>query len=518
LLFFLDRACLKVNDIDAVVFYEKPFLKFDRILNSTLKKYPDSEKYFNDTIKVWFRDKKFEVKERILGGLNIQEDKIHFVEHHKTHAASAFFCSPFAKSTIVTIDGVGEYETLTVSKGNGIEIEKVYSQKLPNSLGLFYTAFTAFLGFKINIGEYKLMGMSGFGKPLYKDLLRNFFELKSDGTFEIKQDCFNFLCPEKLPFNQNLINMIGRPRKPESSFDIGIQSDNPTSIQKMSCHYANIAASVQQVTEEVILHVVKNAVKRIGFSDVSMAGGVALNSLANGKLQKELKGRLYVHPAAGDSGGALGAALYFNHCIKKKPRYKELDNLYLGKEYSESEILKFLNEENITSYEKFSIIDDLLTKVAEKLSKGSVIGWFQGRFEWGPRALGARSIIADPSRKDIKSIVNEKIKFREPFRPFAPAVLAEKANDFFDIPEPYSFTCPEHFMLAIANVHREKRSIIPSVTHVDGTARVQLVQKRVNPLFYELIKKFEKIKGIPMLLNTSFNLRVKRRAYCKFTW
>ena len=507
--FCLEAARTKRKDIDVVVFYEKPLLKFARIINATLLNNPNSIEYLDRTFKSWLMDRKFEVKDRIIDDLRVPNEKIHFIEHHQAHAGSAFFCSPFDKSTIVTIDGVGEYETFTVSVGEAQKIEKLYSCNLPNSIGLFYSAFTAFLGFKVNGGEYKVMGMAGFGKPVYADLLRKLIDLKPDGLFEIKQDCFNFSYSENLPYNEKLVELLGEPRIPESSFDIGNPSApfEPGSVQEMSRHYADIAASVQLVTEESISHLVKTAVKNTAIQDVSMAGGVALNSTANGRLQRELAGHLYVHPAAGDSGAAIGAALYYGHCLANVPRTGTLENVYLGKAYSDTDIEETLRREHITTYEKFYNNNDLINRVAEKLSEGAIVGWFQGRFEWGPRALGARSILADPTRADMQSIVNEKIKFREPFRPFAPAVLVERAKEYFDVPEPYSLACPEHFMSTISYVLKNKRSIIPAVTHVDGTARVQLVQKKTNPLFYDLINTFEKIKGVPVILNTSFNLR-----------
>lgn len=509
--FCLKRAGILASGVDAVIYYEKPILKFDRIVSSALKRYCGREAgvYLYQTAQDWFQHKKFDVESRISEFMGIAADRIHLLGHHESHAAAAFYCSPFQESTIVTIDAVGEYETATVSIGRGNEIEKLYSVELPYSIGLFYSAFTAFLGFEVNEGEYKVMGLAGFGRPVYKDKIEKLIEKTSEGMFKLKEEYFEFLAPEQCLYTQKLIHEFGPPRKPESDFlfptpGVAVASG---SRESESLYYADIACSLQKCVEDVILHVVKSAIEITGVRDVSMAGGVALNSVANGRLQKELNCRLYVQPAAGDAGSALGSALHYYHTSKAVPRINPFTNMYLGEEYSNSETKQVLEKHNLTSYVFFENIDDLIADVAAKLENGAVVGWMQGRFEWGPRALGNRSILANPLRAEMKEIVNRKIKFREPFRPFAPSVLAEHALEYFEIPTPHSNTSPEYFMLAVGGVKPEKRAVIPAVTHADGTARVHLVTETENPLYYRLIQAFGDRTGIPMVMNTSFNLR-----------
>lgn len=501
--FCLNYGNINGHELDAVVHYENPFLKFSRVLK-TISNIPTT---FEKILSHWLNKGKFEVSARIIAELGIRKDKIHFLNHHQSHAAAAYYCSPFNRATVITLDGAGEFETITISKGENCKLEKIYSAQLPNSLGLLYSAFTAFLGFKVNEGEYKVMGMSAFGQPSFYHDIKSLVKFDVNGDFSISQKYFDFFGSEKVPYTANIEEVFGKPRRLESEFDMGdINAEPLNELQKESRHYADIAASLQKVTEELILSIVGFAVKKTGIENVCLSGGVALNSLANGKTQQLVKGNLYVHPAAGDSGSALGAALCQHH-MQTSRRIKPLSNSYLGEEYSDEDIMSALAKEKISFYRHFKSSDALFDFIAEKINNGSVVGWMQGRFEWGPRALGARSILANPSLKDMQSIVNQKIKFREPFRPFAPSVLEEKAKDYFNISLPKFHQSPEYFMLSVVDVRKDKKNIIPAVTHVDGTARIQLVRKSVNKRYYNLIESFEKLSGIPMLLNTSFNLK-----------
>lgn len=503
--FCLEEAGITIKDVDHAVFYEKTFLRFDRILQASLLRFPTSKDYIASTLNSWIANGKLYTKQRISKTTGISRSKIHSVKHHESHAATAFFCSPFEEATIITIDGVGEYETCTISYGQKNSIKNLASMSLPHSLGLFYSAFTAFLGFKVNEDEYKVMGMAGYGKPVYYDKIMGLFELRNDGTFSLSQKYFDFLCPVSIPYTDALVEAFGQPREPESPFIITGPDDDPAIIKNR--YYADLAASVQKCAEEVILHMVTKAVEKTGVRDVCMAGGVALNSLANGRIKRELGCRLYVHPAAGDAGSAIGAALMHHHSIEKNAKRIPMVNPYLGKAYQDSEILEAIEQGFVKKYRLFQDNESLVDEVAKLLRGGAIIGWLQGRFEWGPRALGCRSILADPTNPNMQQIVNEKIKFREPFRPFAPAAIEERAADYFDIGNINFETDPEYFMLAIANVHEDKRDSIPAVTHVDGTARVQLVNRKTNEIFYDLIRKFGEYSGVPVLLNTSFNLR-----------
>ncbi|MFN3077874.1 MAG: carbamoyltransferase [Alphaproteobacteria bacterium] len=462
----------------------------------------------------WFRARKFDVRERILEALGLSADKLTFIDHHDAHMAAAFFCSDFDRATIVTIDGVGEYDTATWGVGDGTGLSRRATVRLPHSLGLFYSAMTAFLGFEVNEGEYKVMGMAGFGKPTQVDTFRSLFSLHDDGTFTLDQDWFNFLTPREVPYRPAMLERLGPPRRPEAPFatlreDLpeGVSEAEASAILEESRHYADIAASVQKCAEEVILHMVNRAVAHTGIRNVCLAGGVALNSLANGRLIREQGLRLYVQPAAGDAGSALGAALYWTHVIQGAPRAPALTSAYLGRAFDETAVASAVRDSGFQNIEVCPDEDTLVERVATLLAQGSVIGWFQGRAEWGPRALGHRSILADPTSPRMKRIVNERIKFREPFRPFAPVVPLEAVHDYFECEPIVGDVRPEFFMLAVHPVREEKRSILPAITHVDNTARVQVVTPSSNPLFHRLLRAFEKHRGVPVLLNTSFNLR-----------
>lgn len=505
--FCLKRGRIGARDLDQVVFYEKTMKKFDRIIDAARSGGPGGAGYLDETLRSWMAAGKFDVPERISSALGVPMDRISCVDHHQAHAASAFFCSPFERATIVTLDGVGEYETTSVSVGDGARIEKCYSVQFPDSIGLFYSAFTAFLGFEVNEGEYKVMGMAGFGKPDYLERIRPLLELDPDGTFRVSRAHFEFGCPEEMPYTSALLDLLGPARRPESPFKIASDGGVPGSDESLSRHFADVAASVQRLTEDAIIHVVAHAVKRTGVANVCLAGGVALNSLANGRLERELGFPLYVHPASGDAGGALGAALFHHHCVADKARMEPLQHAYLGLSHSMDDCKAALIEAGIDHFRQIDDENELLDQVAALIATGAVVGWFQGRFEWGPRALGARSILADPRRAEMQATVNEKIKFREPFRPFAPSILAHRADAFFELPPGRQPLCPEDFMLSVSRVRAEKRSLVPAITHVDGTARPQLVRQETNPRYFGLLEAFERRTGIPLILNTSFNRR-----------
>jgi carbamoyltransferase len=379
---------------------------------------------------------------------------------------------------------------------------------MPHSIGLFYSAFTAFLGFEVNEGEYKVMGMAGFGRATRGECVRSMVEFAVDGFVQLRDEFFNFACPADVPFTPALSSVLGKPRSAESPFKLPIDRDGPMDdVERESLNYADIAASVQVVVEDMILHVVRGAISRTGLTNVCLAGGVALNSLANARIKREITEQLYIQPAAGDAGAALGAALAWHHRNPKAPRLPPLHSAFLGREYAIEEIRAALNESGPYVVERIDNPSEYAKRVAEALEHGEVIGWVQGRFEWGPRSLGARSILADPRDTQMQSRVNEKIKFREPFRPFAPIVLAERADEFFELPTSRTPSSPESFMLSVWPVRQPARDRIPAVTHVDGTARVQLVRREDSPLLHSLLSAFADSTGIPVLLNTSFNRR-----------
>lgn len=507
--FCLRQAGISCRDLDWVVFYEDSHEKLERIVHASLRDEPLSRTLREWTFPNWLSRGKTDIVRRIAQAVGVPEARIVHLDHHQAHAASAFYASPFERATVLTLDGVGESETATVSIGDASGLTKVRSLHYPDSLGLFYSAFTAFLGFEINEGEYKVMGMSGFGSPRYLDEVRGLIHLEPGGGLTLDHAFFNFTNPLDLPYSRAFLERFGPARHPEDAFRVlpPTVPVEPGSLEARSRHYADIASSVQRVTEEAIFHLVESAVAETGIPDVCFAGGVALNSLANGKLQRRMRGRLYIQPAAGDAGGALGAALHQHHIGLGGARSAPLESVYLGQAYSDEETRRDLDRAGITKFAHFPSFDDLVEALVDRLLRGDVVGWHQGRFEWGPRALGCRSILANPLLPDIQQIVNEKIKFREPFRPFAPAVLAERATEFFDLELPEATTAPEYFMLSVCGVREEKKGLIPAVTHVDGTSRLQLVRREGNPRYHDLIKAFGDRTGVPILLNTSFNLK-----------
>jgi len=512
--FCLDQAGITTKDLDHVVFYEKPFHKFERILMTALQGYPKSWKTFRESMITWLGDKLW-VKSIIKDKLGVDENKLLFGEHHLSHAGSAFYSSPFDSAAILTVDGVGEWTTTSMGIGEGNTIKLLNEIKFPHSLGLLYSAFTAFLGFRVNNGEYKVMGMAPYGKPRYKDkIYDNLIRVSEDGSFALNMDYFSYHYSDKKTFNKKFVSLFGDPRSPEVDFFTSgtrypsYVGDKPSNYEEqclLNEHHAEIAASIQKVTEEILLKLVNSLYKKTGLKNLCMAGGVGLNSVANGRIVRETPfENVFIQPAAGDGGGALGAALHAYHAILEKPRTFVMEHAYWGKEYSEDEIRNFLESENIP-YEYFPDDETLLNRTVEELVAGKVVGWFQGRFEWGPRALGNRSILADPRSEEMKDLVNIKIKFREPFRPFAPVVLEERAQEYFDmggVTNQYL----ARYMLVVLPFKKEVNGQLNAVNHM-GTGRLQTIREEWNPRYYRIVKKFGEATGTPVLLNTSFNLR-----------
>lgn len=501
----LTEAGITIDQVDIVAFYDKPFLKFERLLETYLAYVPKGLRSAWEALPIWIKEKLW-IEDTIRTKLNFT-GRMMYTEHHESHAASAFFPSPFEEAAIITMDGVGEWATSTIGVGKGNTITLTHEQHFPHSLGLLYSAFTYYCGFRVNSGEYKLMGLAPYGKPIYADLIfDHLIDLKDDGSFLLNQRYFNYSTGLTMT-NRRFAKLFGAaPRKPET----------PISQREM-----DLAASVQVVTEEVVRRVARFITTQTGLRNVVMAGGVALNCVANGMLLKEkIVDRLWIQPAAGDAGGALGAALFAWYQVEKQPRVVSgadaMQGSLLGPQYSQSQILESLKpHEAVMSWLPPSDID---TIVAQAIADGKIVGWFQGRMEFGPRALGARSILGDPRSPEMQRELNVNIKFRESFRPFAPAVLANRAKDYFDLDE------ESPYMLIVADVDAnrrkpmdegktgfdrlyELRSDLPATTHIDYSARVQTVSADRHPRFTSLITAFDALTGCPVLINTSFNVR-----------
>lgn len=516
--FCLDHAGLRITDVDHVVFYEKPLLKFQRLLITLAAHAPRTAGTFRESMVSWLGEKLW-IKPMIQDRLGLPADKILFCEHHLSHAASAFFCSPFKEAAVLTIDGVGEWSTATLGRGTarwedaGTNRLDLFSEiRFPHSLGLLYSAFTAFLGFEVNEGEYKVMGMAPYGVPRHLDKVWKLLRMYDDGSFELDLSYFAFQRHRERTFSGKFERLFGTPRDPRARFVTATTSryDDPippTAVEiEQNQYYADVAASVQRVTEEIVLKMARHLHRVTGLKSLCVAGGVALNSVANYRLLKETPfDDIYIQPAAGDAGGALGAALYVEHAVAGNPRRFVLDHAAWGEAHSPAAAADFFKSVG-ARVEVLSNPDQLVGRAVGLLEQGKVLGWVQGRFEWGPRALGNRSILADPRRADMKDLLNIKIKFREPFRPFAPSVLEERTADFFDFPEPARHL-PPRFMSMVAPVRESRRADLPAVTHIDGTGRLQTVSKSASPLYHALISGFGDATGIPVLVNTSFNLR-----------
>lgn len=509
--FCLKKGGLIKDDLDCVVFYDKPIVKFERILSSILYSVPHSLGVFREAVPLWL-DRKLRFRAEVKKLLGLRPENIYFCFHHLSHAASSFYLSPFKESAILTVDGVGEWATATLGEGRGNSIKLLKEMRFPNSLGLLYSVFTAFLGFKVNNGEYKVMGMAAYGRPRFSDKIYKMVEISADGSIRLKMDYFSFPHSVSKMYSRKFIELFGKPRKPESLFftkTIGFPAflgEKPVDFEEQARknqYYADIAASIQKVLEDSLIKMARYLKKETGLGNLCYAGGVALNSQANYSLLKEkIFDNIYIQPAATDAGGALGAALWLRCQILGKKRPDTMGNIYLGESFKESEIIEALRAQNIP----YDRVEDsrLFNLVAGELSKGKIIGWYQGRTEWGPRALGNRSILADPRNPDMKDIINSKIKFREFFRPFAPAILSDDVNKYIEKEREMYL---DLFMLVAYPVKEEQKSSIPAVTHINGTARVQRVEKELNWRFWQLIKRFKELTGVGALLNTSFNLK-----------
>lgn len=517
--FCLKQAGIQSEDLDYVVFYEKPLLKFERIMLNNLQMFPQSYPVFRESMIAWFNEKLW-VKGKILTYLNIPDQKLLFVEHHLSHAASAFFCSPYKDAAILTIDGVGEWTTAAVGDatadwdGSGENKINLFNEvKYPHSLGLLYSAFTAFLGFQVNEGEYKVMGMAPYGEPARVDDVYKLINVGSDGSFRLNMDYFNFHHSTSQTFSRKFVDLFGEPRVHETDFYTPTthpKKDHPhwdEAAARRNQHYANLAASIQYVTEETMLKMAEYAYQRTGSKNLCMAGGVALNSVANGRILRETPfENVFIQPAAGDSGGALGAALYAYHVLLGKPRKFVMEHAYWGQSYSPDDVKASILAAGRT-YEYVEDTDRLAELMVEDMISGKVVSLFQGRFEWGPRALGNRSILADPRRAEMKEIVNARIKFREPFRPFAPVILEERASEYYVGLDDPSCHYPYRYMLMVCQTRDGCGEKIQAVTHQGGTGRIQTVRPETNELYYKAIDLFDEATGVPVLLNTSFNLR-----------
>jgi len=514
--FVLEQAGLKPEDLDVVVFYEKPFFKLDRIMRSALTTFPLAPRVFVESIKSLFT-KKIWVRQIISEELGVPAEKIFFSGHHYSHMASSFFCSPYEKAAILTIDGVGEWATTSLGVGDGTKIDVLKEIRYPHSLGLLYSASTEFLGFEVNEGEYKVMGMAPYGTPKYVDRVRKLLRVNPDASFELNLEYFAYHLSHNRSCSKKFFELFGPPRDRASHFFTRTsgwpsyfgEKPGPGEYEKLAEqqeYYADVAASVQAVLEECVVGLANQLHKETGLTRLCLAGGVALNSVANWKIVAQTPFKeIFVQPAAGDAGGALGAAMALEMVQPNAKRSYTMMHASYGKAFTSAEIEETLKAEGM-AFTRASSETDLIEQVTTALEGGKVIGWFHGRFEWGPRALGNRSILADPRRTEMKDIVNTTIKFREPYRPFAPSVLAENAEEYFEMPNAMNHH-PARFMLFVAQVRADKHSVIPAVTHVDGTARPQLVFAEDTPRYYKLIKRFGEKTGVPVLLDTSFNLK-----------
>ncbi len=491
--FCLKQGGIRKEEVDYIVFFEKPFVKFERLLTTAIHTFPRSLGMFQEAMQGWLLDKLW-IKERLRSEFGLPSNRILFSEHHISHAASAFYCSPFEEAATLTADAVGEWTTVSIGEGKGTDLKLLRELRFPHSLGLLYSAFTAYLGFEVNEGEYKVMGMAPYGKPNYMDKIWKLLELHDDASFSLNMDYFTYHYSRDRMFNSKFEELFGGPARPSPERGV----PDPRS--------ADIAASIQRVTEEVMLALTKEAHRLTGQSRLCLAGGIALNSVANARILRETPFEdLFIQPAAGDGGGALGAALYGYHGLLGNPRSFVMEHAAWGQAHDDAEIEAYLRAQN-ANYTYVEDEESLLRQTIDDLTRGKVVGWLQGRFEFGPRALGNRSILADPRRPEMKDLVNSKIKFREAFRPFAPSVLAEEAERHFDLPKA-DLAYPARFMLYVVPVREEKRSSLAAITHVDGSARPQTVHEELHPLYHRLISGFGEATGVPVVLNTSFNLR-----------
>jgi len=490
--------CLKsqgitIKDIAYIGFYEKPLLKFERIISQHISAFPFSAKTFLSSIPSWLNEK-LRIPKIIRKKLKYKGD-ILFIDHHLSHAASAFLVSPFEKAAILTVDGVGEWTTTAYGMGEINKINLLKEIKFPHSLGLLYSALTAYLGFSVNNSEYKVMGLSPFGDMnkdtnIYYPKIKKLIDIKDDGSYRMDLSYFLYHYKDKMP-SKKMCNLLGGPISPRDA--------------EMTQRHKDIAAALQLVFEEVMFKMLNHLYEVTKCENVVLAGGCALNSVCNGKILKNTPFKnIWIQPNATDGGTSIGAAAYVYHSVLGNKRETHMTHGFLGPEFSNEEIKLFLDENKI-NYTEFKNDKDLVIKTAKLINENNVIGWFQGRMEWGPRALGSRSILANPCNPQAKELLNLKVKHREKFRPFAPVVCADDTLTYFDCDSPVPE--PTDFMLMVYPVHKKWHKIIPSVTHVDGSGRLQSIRREQNPKYYDLIKEFGELSGVPILINTSFNIR-----------
>lgn len=483
----LREAGISIEDVDYIGFYEKPLVKFQRIVETVLAQWPLTYWSWVKAMPIWLMTK-LRIGTTIQKELGVDKD-IHYCQHHCSHAASAFLVSPFEEAAIITADGVGEWATTGWGVGKGSELKLLKEIRFPHSVGLLFSAITAYLGFRVNDAEWKVMGLAPYGKPRYLDKFRQIVDLRDDGSFRLKMKYFAYGHSTTRSFTRAWEDLFGRPQRPRES--------------ELDDFHADIAHSGQKLVEEIMVRMATHVQKQTGQKNLCIAGGVGLNCVANWRIFQESGfENIFIQPAAGDSGGALGTAFYLYNTVLKNPRTFVMNHSYWGPSFTDDQILEALNQRDLR-YEYFDREEDLLNKTAQMIEDGKVIGWFQGRLEFGPRALGARSLVADARNPKMKDIINAKVKFREAFRPFAPSVLKEHAHEYFEMPE--GMDAP--FMLLVPKVRQEMHRVLPAVTHEDGTGRVQTVTDEDNGRYYRLIKAFGDRTGVPVVINTSFNVR-----------
>ncbi len=483
----LDEAGITIDEVDYIGFYEKPLVKFSRILETTLASWPMSYWSWVKSMPIWLVTK-LRIGRTIQKELGTDKD-IYYCQHHLAHAASAFLVSEFEEAAIITADGVGEWATTAWGVGKGTEIRFEKEIRFPHSVGLLFSAITAYLGFRVNDAEWKVMGLAPYGRPKYVDKFREVVDIRDDGSFRLNMKYFAHGYSTQRIFNRRWERLFGRPQRPTES--------------EIDDFHRDIAHSGQKIIEEIMVKMASHVHRVTGMGNLCVGGGVGLNCVANWRMLEESGfKKIFIQPAAGDSGGALGTAFYLYNSVLKNPRTFVMRHVYWGPSFTDEQIQAALSRNNIAS-QHYDREEDLLAETAKLIDEGKVVGWFQGRLEFGPRALGSRSLVADARNPRMKDIINAKVKFREAFRPFAPSVLKERAHECFEMPE--GMDAP--FMLLVPKVRREMHSVLPAITHQDGTGRVQTVTEQDNGRYYRLIKTFADRTGIPMVVNTSFNVR-----------
>ncbi len=483
----LREAGVTIDQVDHIGFYEKPLVKFDRILETILAAWPLTYVSWVRSMPIWLHTK-LHIGKTIQNELGTDKD-ILYCQHHLAHAASAFLVSKFPEAALISVDGVGEWTTTAWGVGRDIDLDFTHEIRFPHSVGLLFSAITSYLGFRVNDAEWKVMGLAPYGKPRYLDKFRQVVDIKDDGSFRLNMKYFSYLHSTTRTVSRKWEALFGRPSRPKET--------------ELDDFHADVAASGQKIVEEIMVNMARHVHRETGLDHLCIAGGVGLNCVANWRILKESGFKeLFIQPAAGDSGGALGTAFYIYNSVLRHPRSYVMTHALLGPSFSDEEIRRTL----LSHEAVFDAIEDeaeLVDRTARMIAEGKVVGWFQGRMEFGPRALGARSLLADPRNPKMKDIINAKVKFREAFRPFAPAVLKERAHEYFDMPA--GMDAP--YMLLVPEVRPEKRSVIPAVTHQDGTGRVQTVTEDTHPLYYRVIRRFGELTGVPVVINTSFNVR-----------